>query len=198
MYIPPIWTLSNSLSVSSRRGYMAILTLFWWFLLQHFPFVCQNMPRNEKQDKWLVRMTAKKVLNFCYVFFSSSVWGKGLTHFPNDRLIYPLLPFLLESVSSVWRGVEPRLKTFWNGSKWLVDSFQTFFVQKLSENSNNRDRSCRLASAFISLGEFRSISSDGPNRIASVSCCSCLGIGGLGRKLGSSSLPVGSSLRTLN
>jgi hypothetical protein len=41
----------------------------------------------------------------------------------------------------------------------------------------NRDRSCHLATAFISLREFRSVSKVGLNNMGLVSCCSCLGWG---------------------
>lgn len=75
----------------------------------------------------------QKSFEFLFVFFFFFEFsfllefeGKDLAHFLNDWLI----PFFAISIGIGFKclagGVEPRLKTFWNGSKWLVDSFQTF------------------------------------------------------------------------
>jgi hypothetical protein len=80
-------------------------------------------------------------------------------------------------------------------ARWFVPNFFFFFfVYFQTRGKFNRDRSCHLATAFISLREFRSVSKVGLNNMGLVSCCSCLG--GVGVSVGCElwELPFGSSL----
>ncbi len=164
---------------------------FLWDSFATFPFCLSKYAQKREAGQMACEDDRQKSFEFLFVFFfwfdfhSFLSLRERIDPF-SKRLAYTLFCHFYWNRFQVFGGgcwapsqdILERLQV----ARWFVPNFFFFFLYFQTRGKFNRDRSCHLATAFISLREFRSFSKVGLNNMDLVSCCYCLGwvrIGGL-------------------